>query len=166
MTPEQKEPTAYGNAHDLPRFDRACRWLRGASPYRCALELRRRRRKPLQPTLCRFLLDGEEIRAADFTMIDSASIATIEHLRGPTAISLYGARAEAGVIQIATKAAPRPTTPTTLLFLLDGREIPAALTRVLDTRKINSVEVLKGGAAFAYGKRASDGVVVIRSKAG
>jgi outer membrane receptor protein involved in Fe transport len=113
-----------------------------------------------------FFLDGEEIRAADLKMIDSASIATIDHLRGPTAISLYGARAGAGVIQIATKAAPHRTTPTTLLFLLDGREIPAALARVLDTRRINSVEVLKGPAALAYGNRAHGGVVLFRSKTG
>jgi TonB-dependent SusC/RagA subfamily outer membrane receptor len=113
-----------------------------------------------------FFLDGEEIRAADLKMIDSASIASIDRLIGPTAISLYGVRAGAGVIHIATKAAPRRTTPTTLLFLLDGREIPAGLVRVLDTKRINSVEVLKGAAALAYGNRAHGGVVLITSKAG
>jgi outer membrane receptor protein involved in Fe transport len=111
-------------------------------------------------------LDGQEIQAADVKMIDSASIATIDLLKGPAAISLYGARAGAGAIQIATKAAPHRKTPTTPLFLLDGREIPAELVRVLDTKRINSVEVLKGPAALAYGNRAHAGVVLISSKGG
>lgn len=113
-----------------------------------------------------FFLDGEEIRAADVKLIDSASIAAIDHLRGPTATVLYGARAGTGVIRIATKLPPRGTTQTTPLFLLDGREIPARLVRVLDARKISSVEILKGPAALGYGNRAHAGVVVISSKPG
>jgi outer membrane receptor protein involved in Fe transport len=113
-----------------------------------------------------FFLDGVEIRAADAKLIDSTSISTIDYVSGPAAMSLYGPRARAGVIHIATKAAPRATTPTTPLFFLDGREIPAELARVLNSTRINRIDVLRGAAALAYSNRAHGGVVLIRSKAG
>ena len=111
-----------------------------------------------------FLLDGEEIRPGDATMIDSASIAAVDVLKGSAATALYGLRAAARVVSILTRTSPVQRGSATPLYLLDGREIPGQLARVLDARKLGSVEVLKGPAARAYGARAEAGVVLISSK--
>ena len=54
----------------------------------------------------------------------------------------------------------------TPLFFLDGKEISAEQSRTMDTKFINTIEVIKGPAAIqAFGERAHNGVVVITSKA-
>ena len=57
------------------------------------------------------------------------------------------------------------STVATPLFLLDGKEISAEQARTMDTKIINSIEVVKGPAAIqAFGERARDGAIVITSK--
>lgn len=112
-----------------------------------------------------FILDGVPIRPADMELIDPAQIGSIEVLKGPSATAQYGASAGSGVVQIVTKPDTLARTRDAQLYILDGSEIPSQLARVLDVKRIGSVEVLKGAAAVAYGSRASAGVVVIRTKA-
>jgi len=110
-------------------------------------------------------LDDVEIQAGDIDMIDSASISTISHFIGPAAYSRAGARAKNGVVEISTKS-PDRTTPTSPLFVLDGRQIPPQLARVLDPAKIRSIGIVKGAAALPYGDRGRGGVVLIYRKVG
>lgn len=112
-----------------------------------------------------FILDGVPIRPGHMELIDPAQIGSIEVLKGPSATEQYGASAERGVVQIVTKPDTLATMQDPPLYILDGSEIPSQLARVLDAKRIGSIEVLKGAAAVAYGSRAGAGVVVIRTKA-
>jgi hypothetical protein len=116
-----------------------------------------------------YFLDGEEIQRADFLLIDRASIASLSYLTGPTATARYGPRAGAVIEIVTSKDRPAGIAGVRQasripLVLLDGREVPAALVGVLDTSKIEKVEVIKGAPARLYGDRAHDGVVLITSK--
>lgn len=110
-----------------------------------------------------FILDGSEIRRGDVNKIDPDQIATIRHLVGQAARAEYGPSAREIVEIVTTVSTDRSSLPAPL-FLLDGREIPAELARVLNTKKIASVEVLKGVAARPYGERAQAGVVLVTSR--
>jgi hypothetical protein len=117
-----------------------------------------------------FFLDGQEVRRADVAMIDPASIASVTHVVGPAVVAQYGPRARA-VIEIiskrdsvATPVNPQLRSPVPL-FLLDGRMVPPTLVRVLDRKRVRSIEVLKGPAALSYGGAPYGGVVLITSKA-
>lgn len=112
-----------------------------------------------------FILDGVPIRPGHMELIDPAQIGSIEVLKGSGATAQYGASAGNGVVQIVTKPDTAVKTQDPPLYILDGAEIPSQLARVLDARRIGSIEVLKGAAAGAYGSRSSAGVVVIRTKA-
>lgn len=112
-----------------------------------------------------FLLDGRLIRRGDVNRIDPAQVAGIRHLVGPAARAQYGPSARE-IVEITTKATPDTATRTAPLYFLDGAEIPADLARVLDAKKIESVDVLKGAAARSYDSRALGGVVLVKSKAG
>ena len=77
-----------------------------------------------------------------------------ERLTGPAALNAalkYQAQTSASV--------PTP------IFLLDGKEITVEQSRTMDTKIINTIEVMKGPAAIqAFGERAHNGVVIITSK--
>ena len=76
---------------------------------------------------------------------------------------LTGPAAQKAALKYQAQANISVPTP---LFLLDGKEISAEQSRTMDTKIINTIEVLKGAAAIlAYGERAHNGVVLITSKA-
>jgi hypothetical protein len=111
-----------------------------------------------------YTLDGIEIRRADVNRIDPVQIETVRHWIGP-ARTLRG-RSSGDIVEIVTKGSADRPSAATPLFILDGREIPAVLGRVLDANKIARVEVLKRAAAQPYGERAQNGVILVTSKAG
>jgi hypothetical protein len=112
-----------------------------------------------------FLLDGTEIRRGDVAKIDRAKIATVRHLVGPAAHAYRAGARE--IVELVTRDtldvsefAAQP------LVLLDGREVPPRLARVLDPAKIASIDVVKGDAARSYGERGNAGIIVITTKVG
>jgi hypothetical protein len=80
------------------------------------------------------------IRRGDVDKIDPAQIAGIRHLIGRAARTQYGPSARE-IVEITTKVPSGTAEP---LYFLDGAEIPVGLARILDAKKITSVDVLKG----------------------
>ena len=117
------------------------------------------------PDTTLFLLDGRLIRRGDVNKIDPAQVAGIRHLVGPAARAQYGPSVRE-IVEITTKATADTSARAAPLYFLDGTEIPAHLARVLDSKKIASIDVLKGAAARSYGSRAHGGVVLVKTKAG
>src|SRR5688572_19521813 len=97
-----------------------------------------------------FLLDGQKIARADVALIDPVAIESVSHWVGPTARARFGADTRE-VVEIITKKerrGPAASEATAApLFLLDGRVMPAALLNVLDPKRIEKIDVLKGAAA-------------------
>jgi len=76
---------------------------------------------------------------------------------------LTGPAAQKAALRYQAQASSAMPTP---LFILDGKEISAEQARTMDTKVINTIEVVKGLAAIqAFGERGRDGVVVITRKA-
>ena len=116
-----------------------------------------------------YFLDGHRIARTDLSFIDRTAIASVSHWVGPAARQRHGADARDIVELVSSssmseRASSHSTSPGPL-YLLDGREVPEALVRVLDSTRIRGVEVLKGFAALPYGERARAGVVLIATKA-
>jgi len=115
-----------------------------------------------------FFLDGQRIRRTDVPLIDRAAIASVSHWVGPAARTRYGPDARDIVEMVSNRSlsergVTRLTSPPPL-YLLDGREVPEALVRALDAKRIDRVDVLKGSAALPYGEKAHAGVISIASK--
>ena len=76
---------------------------------------------------------------------------------------LTGTAAQDAVAQYQKVEAPASNTP---LVFLDGKEISSLEGREVDSKTIESVEVIKGKAAHEkYGARAANGVILITRKA-
>ncbi|WP_428665902.1 TonB family protein [Runella sp.] len=115
-------------------------------------------------------------------------ISSISILKTETARSIYGAKAENGVIIITTRAYAKAQksienvsvkyrTPLTLFeingvdpklppyYVLDGKEIADEKVKTIDPNSIQSVHVLKGeDATQKYGDKGKNGVVEITTK--
>ncbi len=75
---------------------------------------------------------------------------------------LTGPAAQKAALRYQAQANSTMPTP---LFLLDGKEISAEQARTIDTKIVNTIEVMKGPAAIqAFGARARDGVIFITTK--
>lgn len=92
--------------------------------------------------------------------IDPLDVEHVEVLRGATGAAHYGARGQAGVIEITTRRGPAaPDRPEGPLVVVDGAADGRTLADV-DPRTIAAVRVLDGpAAAILYGARAEGGVI-------
>jgi TonB-dependent SusC/RagA subfamily outer membrane receptor len=133
-----------------------------------------------------YVIDGQVYTGdAAGRAVDSDRIANVEIVKGPRAVELYGERAADGVVIITTKdraasggvaVVPRSGAGQIRirgssaisgdpLVLVDGRAVPAATLHDIAADQILDIQVLKGSAAVErYGDRASDGVIVVRTK--
>jgi TonB-dependent SusC/RagA subfamily outer membrane receptor len=132
-----------------------------------------------------YVIDGR-IQAGDAGRdMDPDRIASVEVVKGPRAVEMYGRAGANGVIVITTKQAAARAGDGAVarggmirvggdgriagnpLVLVDGRAVPVASLRDIATDEIVDIEVLRGPAAVErYGDRATDGVVVVRTKHG
>lgn len=114
------------------------------------------------------MLDEARITQEDVGLIDPTAIESVAVLKGDEARLRFGGDTRSAV-QITTRKARRGSdayaNSPAPLFLVDGRVIPAALLNVLDTRRIEKIDVIKGKRAEEqYGERARSGVVMITTK--
>ncbi|MBA2499457.1 MAG: N-acetylmuramoyl-L-alanine amidase [Chitinophagaceae bacterium] len=120
--------------------------------------------------------------------MNQVSIASINVLKGQTAVSAYGAEGINGVIEITTSLPKIVTKPTitsdsitlvadsiffsesvTALFVIDGKVqlglLPNDLNKKMSPDDIESINVLKGESAIQkYGAKGKNGVIEITSK--
>ena len=94
--------------------------------------------------------------------IDPMDVEDVQVLKGAAAAAGYGARGEAGVIEIRTRRGPstraRPSGP---LIIVDGVATGATLAD-LDATQIEDIRKLSGAAAAVlYGPRAESGVILV-----
>lgn len=131
-----------------------------------------------------YVIDGQVYTGdAAGRAVDPDRVANVEIVKGPRAVEMYGERAADGVVIITTKdhaaggalagVTPRGeirirgSSPISgdPLVLVDGRAVSVATLRDIATDQILDIQVLKGSAAVErYGDRASQGVIVVRTK--
>ena len=86
-------------------------------------------------------------------------IASVDVLKGNSAIALYGENAKEGVIQIKLKNEAQP------LYVIDGEISTKEAMDNLKPEQIEAIDVLKGEkATAAYGEKGRNGVIMIRVK--
>ncbi|HEX9885924.1 MAG TPA: M56 family metallopeptidase [Longimicrobiales bacterium] len=116
-------------------------------------------RKPL------LVVDGV-ITSREITNLDATNVESVEIVKGPAALAIYGERAAGGLIQVRTKDGPRGTltpTPGPVIYV-DGERFHGTLeaVRSLD---IESIEVIKGAAAAELGEEAgARGVIRVTTR--
>lgn len=105
------------------------------------------------------VVDGS-VREGSASLVDPLDIARVEILRGAAAAARYGARGQAGVIEITTKRGPsRGGALTGPVILVDGQETGETLADI-DTRDVDQISLVPGPAAAAlYGRRAEAGII-------
>ncbi|MFT4016495.1 MAG: TonB-dependent receptor plug domain-containing protein [Agriterribacter sp.] len=103
--------------------------------------------------------------------VNPNSIESIEVMKEPSAVSLYGEKGKNGVIIITTKRPGknslqlRNMPEEEPLYILDGTVVAPGTIYQLDQNKIESVTVLKNENALSlYGEKAKNGVVQIVTK--
>lgn len=105
------------------------------------------------------------ITAGGVADIDPMDVEHVEVLKGAAAAAGYGARGEAGVIEIRTRRGPggrrRQTGP---MLVVDGVETGGSLADV-DVSSVEDIHKLEGGAAAVlYGERAEGGVILVSTR--
>jgi bla regulator protein BlaR1 len=130
-----------------------------------------------------FVVNGERIAYDDLSHIEPNDIESIEVLKNQKAIDQFGEAGKNGVVLITLKGFKKPdetqesmdkssitklesfSTGAQSLFILDGKIIQHKDLEKIDTRTIESVEVLTGEKAIEqYGDKGKNGVIVITSK--
>ena len=99
-----------------------------------------------------------KVNASESNIHGKGTIVTDNTTNGKVNASEFNITLSAQNVQMTDGANPP-------LYIVDGKEVTAALMRALDPNKIASVDVLKGeNAIVTYGKQAKNGVVVIHLK--
>jgi len=130
-----------------------------------------------------FVVNGERTQYTDLSHIKPNDIESIQVLKNEKAIDQFGEAGKNGVVVITLKNFKKPevteepvhqnpnvflyspSTGVQPLFVLDGKIIQREEVEKIDTRNIESIDVLKGEKATdQYGDKGKNGVVVIKSK--
>lgn len=134
-----------------------------------------------------FVINGKHTTYDDLSHIKPNDIESIHVLKNKKAIDQFGEAGKNGVVVITLKNFKKPeltpevkeerveqnpsaffyspSTGVQPLFVLDGKIIQQADIEKINTRNIESIEVLKGEKATdQYGDKGKNGVVVIKSK--
>jgi hypothetical protein len=116
-----------------------------------------------------FIIDGREASADTLRTLNADRIESISVLKDSVNIEKYGEKGKNGVILIHMKG-PLDTgkiglLPVGRLYIVDGREMDRDSVSQLNSKDIESVNVLKGEPALAkYGEKGKDGVIEITLK--
>lgn len=113
-----------------------------------------------------YVLNDVIISAAEFKGIKPESIESVNVLKDKTATDKYGAGGKNGVIEIRSKEGVTVTKiPDDVLYTIDGKIVSKEDYKKLDTKKIESVNVLKSKTATdKYGDKGKNGVIEIKLK--
>lgn len=108
-----------------------------------------------------YVVNGTEVTKSVVENINPSVIESIDVLKGETAITKYGDKGKEGVLLIKTKA----TGELIPLYVIDGTTLTKEVAEKIDSKKIQSVNVLKGESAEKkYGEEGKNGVIEIRTK--
>jgi hypothetical protein len=107
------------------------------------------------------IVDGT-ISDIDLKKTDPETIKSVTVLTDKTATDKYGEKAKDGALEIITKTGPVNLQSKNLLYVVDG--VVKDDISLIDPNSIESISVLKGGAAELYGAKDKDGVIVITLK--
>lgn len=110
-------------------------------------------------TLPLIVIDGVVANKAALNTIKPDDIQSVSVLKNKEALVYPGG--ESGVVVVTTKKRAKAKP----LYVIDGKIVSAQESEALDVNKIDSINVLKGESAMkAYGKRGTNGVVIITTK--
>ncbi len=114
--------------------------------------------KPLPENLI-YVINGRISTKSEMEQLKPEQIASVDILKGNSAVAVYGDKAKDGVVQIKLKNEASP------LYVIDGEIASKEKTDQLKPEQIESINVLKGEKATAvYGDNGKNGVIVIRTK--
>lgn len=114
--------------------------------------------QPLPDNLV-YVINGVISTKNEMEKISPDKIATVDVLKGNSAIALYGEIAKDGVVQVRLKNEAQP------LYVIDGVISSKADADKINAESILTVDVLKGEAAEKqYGGKGKNGVIIIRTK--
>lgn len=114
--------------------------------------------KPLPDNLI-YVINGKVSTRFEMEQIKPDQIASVDILKGNSAVALYGENAREGVVQIKLKNVAQP------LYVIDGVISTKEALDQLKPEQIEAIDVLKGEkATTAYGDKGKNGVIVIRTK--
>lgn len=114
--------------------------------------------KPLPDNLI-YVINGKISTRFEMEQIKPDQIASVDILKGNSAVALYGENAREGVVQIKLKSEDQP------LYVIDGEIATKEKMDQLKPEQIEAIDVLKGEkATTAYGDKGKNGVIVIRTK--
>ncbi len=114
--------------------------------------------KPLPDNLI-YVINGKISTKFEMQNIRPDQIASIDILKGNSAVALYGENAKDGVVQIKLKDEAQP------LYVIDGEISSKEAMDKLKPELIESIDVLKGEkATAAYGEKGKNGVLLIKTK--
>ncbi|MBN8685768.1 MAG: hypothetical protein J0M10_02075 [Chitinophagales bacterium] len=114
--------------------------------------------KPLPDNLI-YVINGKISTKYEMEKISPEQIASVDVLKGNSAIALYGENAKEGVVRIKLKDEAQP------LYVINGDISTKEAMDHLKPEQIESIDVLKGEKATAvYGDKGKNGVLVIKTK--
>lgn len=114
--------------------------------------------KPLPDNLI-YVINGKISTRFEMEQIKPDQIASVDILKGNSAVGLYGENAREGVVQIKLKNEAEP------LYVIDGEIATKEKMDQLKPEQIEAIDVLKGEKAIAaYGDKGKNGVIQIRTK--
>lgn len=114
--------------------------------------------KPLPENLI-YVINGKISTRFEMEQLKPEQIASVNVLKGNSAVALYGDNAKEGVVQVKLKNESDP------LYVIDGEIATKEKRDQLKPEQIESIAVLKGEkATAAYGDKGKNGVIVIRMK--
>lgn len=114
--------------------------------------------KPLPDNLI-YEINGRISTKFEMEKIHPDQIASIDILKGNSAVALYGENAKEGVVRIKLKGEAQP------LYVIDGEISTKVALDNLKPEQIEAIDVLKGEkATAAYGEKGKNGVIIIRVK--
>ena len=128
-----------------------------------------------------YIVDGEEIKEADFQKTDPENIKSINVLKGKSAIDKYGEKAKNGAIEITTKNNNKQNSDSVQtkntqykleiakdkqpLVYVDNEEINYNNLKDIDPDNIESMHVLRNkNATDKYGDKGKNGVIELTTK--
>jgi TonB-dependent SusC/RagA subfamily outer membrane receptor len=114
--------------------------------------------KPLPENLI-YVINGRISTKSEMEQLKPEQIASVDILKGNSAVAVYGDKTKDGVVQIKLKNEASP------LYVIDGEIASKEKMDQLKPEQIESINVLKGEKATAvYGDNGKNGVIVIRTK--
>ncbi|MBS1745749.1 MAG: N-acetylmuramoyl-L-alanine amidase [Bacteroidetes bacterium] len=114
-----------------------------------------------------FVLDGKIISEEELKNLSPGTVASINVLKGQSAITKYGEKGMYGVVEIFSKKNNQEmeSIPDNVLYVLDGKIISKDEFLSIDKNSIQSISVLKDKTATdKYGDKGKYGVVEINLK--